>query len=68
MATSGIPIGEWSGSDAVQALHRSIEEHQRTTARQTTHSIVLTWVMAGLTLVMTIGLGIQIWLALPAAH
>jgi len=63
-ANSGIPLGEWSGSDAVNALHETIKEFDRTSSRQTTAILRLTWTIAFLTLVMTIGLGVQIYLAL----
>jgi hypothetical protein len=65
MARGGIPLGQWSGSDAVEALHRAIDDHQKISGRQTTHMIRLTYAMLFLTIVMLFGLGIQIWLAWP---
>jgi len=59
-----IPIGQWSGSDAIKALHDTIQKYQEESSRQTTHMIRLTWVIAGLTFVMLIGLAAQIYLAL----
>jgi hypothetical protein len=66
MANSGIPIGQWSGSDATNALHQTI----RDSTRHTTQLLVLTWAIAALTLVMTIGLVVQIYIALnpPILH
>ncbi len=63
---SGIPLDEWSGSGATKALHETIREFNEATTRQTKHLIVLTYVIAILTLVMTVGVGVQIWLALNA--
>jgi hypothetical protein len=62
-ATGGIPIGMFSGSDSVDALHKSLKEFNEKTSAQTNQLILLTWVIAILTLVMTIGVGVQIWLA-----
>jgi hypothetical protein len=50
----GIPIGEWSGSDATDRLRAVIEENQRATDRQTTTMIRLTRVMTALTIVTTV--------------
>ncbi len=60
----GIPLGEWSGSAATKELHETIKTYQEESSRQTTQMIRLTWVIAGLTFVMLIGLGAQIYLAL----
>jgi hypothetical protein len=60
----GIPIGEWSGSDATKALHESIKNYQEVSSRQTTQMLRLTWTIAVLTFVMLIGLGVQIYLAI----
>ena len=59
-----IPLGEWSGSDAIKALHDTIKDFNTRSARQTKWMLRLTWVIAVLTLVMAFGLGVQIWLAL----
>jgi hypothetical protein len=64
MAKGGITTGEWSGSDATDALHRTIKEHQETTNRQTAKIIRLTWVLTFLTLVMTVAVFFQIYLTL----
>jgi hypothetical protein len=59
-----VPLGEWSGSDATKALHKTIKDHQEVSNQQTRQMIWLTWVIAVLTSVMLIGLLIQIYLAL----
>jgi hypothetical protein len=64
MKREGIPLGQWSGSDATNALRESIEQFNAKTGRQTRWLLRLTWVIAFLTLVMAIGLGVQIYMAL----
>jgi hypothetical protein len=59
----GIPIGQWSGSDAVNELHETIKQFNEASSRQTKHLIVLTWAIVVLTIMMLIGLGVQIYLA-----
>jgi hypothetical protein len=59
-----IPVGQWSGSDATKALHETIAKYQEQSGRQTAHMIRLTWVIAALTFVMLVGLGVQIYLAI----
>jgi hypothetical protein len=51
------------GSWAVEELHKTIREFNAETTRQTKQMLWLTRVIAGLTLVMLIGLGVQIYLA-----
>lgn len=58
-----IPLKKWSGSEATEALHKSILEFNTETSRQARTMIFLTWVIAVLTLVMLILVGVQIWLA-----
>ena len=58
-----IPMGEF-GSDATNALHETIKAFNTASARQTKWMLRLTWVIAVLTLVMAVGLGVQICLAL----
>ena len=60
----GIPLGQLSGSDATNALRESIERFNAKTARQTTWLLRLTWAIAALTLVMAIGVGVQIFTAM----
>ena len=66
MAKSGILIGQWSGADATNALHKSIREFNEATAKQTRQLVFLTWAIAFLTLAMTVGVGVQIWIAWPS--
>jgi hypothetical protein len=68
MAKSGIPIGEFSGSDATKALQASIEKHQAESSRQTKQMIWLTWVIAALTVVMAVGVAVQIYLTIYPPH
>ena len=60
----GIPIDEWSGSDAVDALHDTIKDYQTVAEKQTRTLITLTRVIVFLTLVLIAGLGVQIWVEL----
>jgi hypothetical protein len=60
----GIPLGEWSGSNATRELNETIKKFNEATGGQTRRLLFLTWVIAILTALMLIGLGIQIWLAL----
>jgi hypothetical protein len=59
----GIPIGQWSGSDAINELHETIKQFNEASSRQTKHLIILTWAIVVLTIMMLIGLGVQIYLA-----
>lgn len=56
-----LPLGQWSGSDATNALHETIKAFNAASARQAKWMLGLTWAIAGLTLVMAAGLGVQIW-------
>jgi hypothetical protein len=59
----GIPLGQWSGSDATNTLHDTIRQFTEQSARQTRTLIRLTWAIVGLTVAMVLGLIVQIWLA-----
>jgi hypothetical protein len=50
----GIPLGEWSGSDATDRLRNVIEKNQEATDRQTATMLRLTRVMTVLTFVTTV--------------
>ncbi len=63
MADKGIPLGEWSGSDATDRLRQTIQEFNDASLQQAGRLMLLTWVIAILTFVMTVGIGVQIWLA-----
>ena len=55
-----IPLGQWSGSDAVDALHDTIKGYQGTSAKQTATVIQLTRWIVVLTVVMTMAVVVQI--------
>jgi hypothetical protein len=59
----GFTMDEWSGADAIRALQETISRFQVESIKQTGKLIALTRVIAGLTVVMLIGLAIQIYLA-----
>jgi hypothetical protein len=61
MTEKGIPMGQWSGSDATDRLQAVIEENQKATERQTRTMIYLTWVMTILTVVTAAPIVVQIW-------
>ena len=58
-----IPLGQLSGSDATKELHETIKQFNIETSRQTRQLLVVTWVIAILTFVMAVGVGVQIYLA-----
>ena len=60
---SSIPLGEWSGSDATNALHATIREFVDQSGKQTRTMIRLTWAIAILTVLMLVAVGIQIFQA-----
>jgi hypothetical protein len=53
MAQGGIPLGQFSGSDATDRLRAVIEENQKATKWQTAIMVWLTWVMTALTVITT---------------
>lgn len=59
----GIPLGQWSGSDATDRLRETISEFNAITERQTKQLIRLTWALVFLTAVLVLGLVVQIILA-----
>ena len=58
-----IPLGKWSGSDATEALHETIREFNRQSSQQTAQMLWLTKVIAVLTVIMLVGLAVQIYIA-----
>jgi hypothetical protein len=64
MPEGGIPLGEWSGSNATQELHKTIKEFNQAAGAQTWTMIRLTKLIAALTAVMTVAVLVQIWEAL----
>ncbi len=63
MADSGIPLGAWSGSDAPNALREEIAKYNAQAAKQAETMIRLTWAIVALTVVLVVGLVVQIVLA-----
>jgi hypothetical protein len=63
---TGIPLSQWNGSDATMQLEETIKKFNEETSRQTRQLLILTWVIAALTFIMTIGVGLQIYLAVVA--
>lgn len=59
-----IPLGQWPGSDATNALHSTIAKYQEASRKQTRQMLRLTWAIVILTVAMLLGLFVQIWLAL----
>jgi hypothetical protein len=59
----GIPLGQWSGSDAKERHRETIEASNLQAEKQTRTMVRLTWVIAALTLVMVIVGALQVWIA-----
>ena len=59
-----MPLDQWNGSDATKALHATIKAFNEQSSKQTDQMLKLTRWITGLTVVMTVGLAIQIYLAL----
>jgi hypothetical protein len=62
----GVPLGEWSGSDATERLRAVIEKQHQEAAKQTTVMVRLTWAMFALTFVTVLATIIQVVLAYSA--
>ena len=52
MSESGIPIGQWSGSDATEQLRMTIENYNETATKQIDEMVKLTRSIRTLTFVM----------------
>ncbi|MDO8208951.1 hypothetical protein [Conexibacter sp. CPCC 206217] len=63
MARSGIPLSEWNGSAETQRLRESIETFNEQSARQSAEMITPTRWICALTILMLVGLVVQILLA-----
>ena len=61
-----IPLGKWSGSDSTDALHATIKEFVDQSSAQTRTMIRLTVLIALLTGVMLLAVGVQLYLILSA--
>ena len=64
MAPNGISLSEWSGSEATKQLEETLKRFNEETSRQTRQMLILTWIMTMLTILMTVGVVIQIYLAI----
>lgn len=62
-----IPLGKWSGSDATDALHQTVQDFVIASAKQTRTMIGLTRGIVVLTALLLIGLGVQVWIQLGGA-
>jgi hypothetical protein len=58
-----MPLYGPSSKGAVEDLHKTIKEFNDRASRQSDTMIRLTWVIAVLTLLLFLGLLVQIWLA-----
>ncbi len=54
MAQGGIPLGQWSGSDATDRLRETLVDLNVSTERQTRTLIRLTWALVALTVVIVL--------------
>lgn len=61
--SAGIPLGQWSGSDATKELTETLKKFNESSGKQTRQMVILTWVIAILTFFMLIGLIVQIYMA-----
>ena len=59
----GIPLGEWSGSDATRELHETIKQFNEASQRQTKTMIRLSWAMVWLSVAMLVIAGVQVYVA-----
>ena len=64
----GMPTGQWSGSEATNALRESLERFDARAGRQTAWLVGLTWTIAALTLVLAIGVAMQMYMAVTSVH
>ena len=64
MTNSGIPLAQWSGSDATDQLRKVVEAANVATELNTRTIVRLTWALTVMTGVLVIGLVAQIWLAI----
>jgi hypothetical protein len=60
----GIPLGQWSGSNATRELHETIKAFVDASNQQAETMKRLTWAIVGLTVLMLIGLVVQILIEL----
>lgn len=60
----GIPLSEWSGSGGVERLRETVIEYSETTAKQTAQLIRLTKALVLLTVLLFVGLAVQVTIAI----
>jgi hypothetical protein len=58
------PSVQWTGAGATDKLHETIKQFNEVATPQTGWLVLLTWVIAGLTFLLVVGLGVQIGLAI----
>ena len=58
-----VRMHESTPEGATQQLRETIQLYNLETSRQTKQLLILTWVIAVLTVVMTVGVFVQIWIA-----
>ncbi len=63
-ANSGIPLGEWSGSNATRELHETIKRFNAAAEDQTRQMVRLTKTITWLTAAMLILVTVQIVIAI----
>jgi hypothetical protein len=68
MSSGGIRLGQWSGSDATEALHETMRAFIESSARSSKRMLQLTWAIATLTLVMLVSVIVQLWIAVEATR
>lgn len=56
----GIPLGQWSGSDATDRLRQTVEKFAEDSKKQTRTMIGLTVAIAALTVIMVVEIAVQI--------
>jgi hypothetical protein len=63
-AKGGVPMSDWSGSGATDRLHQTIKDFNEKATKQTEQLIWLTRALVFLTVVLIVGLVIQLLVAL----
>jgi hypothetical protein len=61
---SPIPLKDWSGSGATDQLREAVTAYNEAAAKQTTQLVRLTGALVGLTVLLFLGLLVQIGLAI----
>jgi hypothetical protein len=66
MTKGGIPLGQWSGSDATNALHETIKRFNAAADAQTKEMVKLTRTVTYLTWAMFFAVAVQIGMTAAA--